>query len=181
MAEVKDSEQKTSTKKKIKKGGAMSLYKIGRGRRGKKKEEEKESKKKKAPGTIRVQSDLADLELPYNVTMNIPNKANIMTFNVTVTPDQGMWCGATYKFTFEMPKDYPYKPPKVHCDTLIYHPNIDLKGNVCLNLLKADWKPILTIQQVIHGLIFLFLEPNPADPLNIEGILYAIYIVFFIV
>jgi ubiquitin-conjugating enzyme E2 M len=52
----------------------------------------------------------------------------------------------------------------------IYHPNIDLQGAVCLNLLRKDWKPVLDTQAVIHGLIFLFLEPNPEDPLN-EGAL----------
>merc|ERR1711879_654752 len=72
---------------------------------------------------------------------------------------------------FAFPDDYPMKPPKVKCDieNKIYHPNIDLQGNVCLNLLKADWRPILEIQHVIQGLIFLFLEPNETDPLNLEA------------
>lgn len=42
-------------------------------------------------------------------------------------------------------------------------------GAVCLNLLRKDWKPVLDTQAVIHGLIFLFLEPNPDDPLNMEA------------
>ena len=48
----------------------------------------------------------------------------------------------------------------------IYHPNIDLDGNVCLNILREDWKPVLDINSVIYGLIYLFYEPNPDDPLN---------------
>jgi ubiquitin-protein ligase len=24
----------------------------------------------------------------------------------------------------------------------IYHPNLDLEGNVCLNILREDWKPV---------------------------------------
>ena len=48
----------------------------------------------------------------------------------------------------------------------IYHPNIDLEGNVCLNILRADWKPVLDINAVIYGLIFLLAMPNGDDPLN---------------
>ena len=50
----------------------------------------------------------------------------------------------------------------------VYHPNINLEGNVCLNILREDWKPVLDINAVIYGLIYLFYEPNPEDPLNHE-------------
>lgn len=63
----------------------------------------------------------------------------------------------------------PHEPPKVTCHTKIYHPNINLEGNVCLNILREDWKPVLDINSVIYGLIFLFYEPNPDDPLNHEA------------
>ena len=35
--------------------------------------------------------------------------------------------------------------------------NIDLEGNVCLNILRDDWKPIMSLNQVILGLQFLFM------------------------
>ena len=38
----------------------------------------------------------------------------------------------------------------------VYHPNIDLEGNVCLNVLREDWKPVLNINTVIYGLYHLF-------------------------
>ena len=44
-----------------------------------------------------------------------------------------------------------------------------MQGNVCLNILRADWKPVLGVNAVILGLIFLFIEPNPNDPLNKEA------------
>ena len=52
------------------------------------------------------------------------------------------------------------------CLTKIYHPNIDLEGHVCLNILRDDWKPVLDINAVIYGIIYLLYEPNPNDPLN---------------
>lgn len=38
----------------------------------------------------------------------------------------------------------------------VYHPNIDLDGNVCLNILREDWKPVLNINTIIYGLYHLF-------------------------
>ena len=55
---------------------------------------------------------------------------------------------------------------QVKCENKVYHPNIDLDGNVCLNILREDWKPVLTINSIVYGLQYLFLEPNPEDPLN---------------
>jgi len=64
-----------------------------------------------------------------------------------------------------MPNNYPYGAPKVRCVDKIYHPNIDLDGNVCVNVLRP-WKPTYTIQIILFGLLFLFTHPNPNDPLN---------------
>ena len=69
-------------------------------------------------------------------------------------------------FSIDVPNNYPFNPPKCKLITPIYHPNIDLEGNVCLNILREDWKPVLGVNSVILGLIFLFIEPNPNDPLN---------------
>ena len=84
-------------------------------------------------------------------------------------PDTGYWKGATYEFVFSIPPHYPHSPPRVECKTKIYHPNIDLEGKVCLNILREDWRPVLDINSVIYGLIYLFYEPNPDDPLNHEA------------
>ena len=40
---------------------------------------------------------------------------------------------------------------------------------MCLNILRDDWKPVLSINTVVLGLIFLFYEPNSKDPLNHEA------------
>lgn len=39
----------------------------------------------------------------------------------------------------------------------VYHPNIDMEGNICLNILREDWKPVLSINSVVFGLNYLFL------------------------
>lgn len=86
----------------------------------------------------------------------------------------GFYKHGRFEFTFKFPKSYPFDPPKVKCSQVvrlllnlqIFHPNIDTEGNVCLNILREDWKPVLNINSIIYGLQFLFLEPNAEDPLN---------------
>jgi ubiquitin-conjugating enzyme E2 M len=129
----------------------------------------KKGKKKRTPGDIRIQKDIAELDGGTVAKTIFPNETDLSNFNVVVSPDSGFWKGATYKFSFVIPPDYPHKPPKVHCQTQIYHPNINLEGNVCLNILREDWKPVFDINVVIYGLIYLFYEPNPGDPLNKEA------------
>jgi ubiquitin-conjugating enzyme E2 M len=125
--------------------------------------------KKRSPGEIRIQKDIAELDGGKVATVSFPNANDLTSFDVCVCPDSGYWQNASYHFTFTIPPHYPHSPPKVECKTKIYHPNIDLQGKVCLNILREDWKPVLDINSVIYGLIYLFYEPNPDDPLNHEA------------
>ncbi|KAL6721337.1 Chitin synthase, class 3 [Lecanora helva] len=138
-------------------------------------------KKKVTAAQLRVQKgtqtvdanspDLAELEGTLGKTMktSFPNPDDILNFTLTIEPDEGMYKGGSFHFNFTINQNFPHDPPKVKCTQKIYHPNIDLEGNVCLNILREDWKPVLNLNAVIVGLQFLFLEPNASDPLNKEA------------
>ncbi|KAI8137883.1 putative ubiquitin-conjugating enzyme E2 [Fennellomyces sp. T-0311] len=126
-------------------------------------------KPKTSAAQIRVQKDLAELEIPSTIKLEFPDPADILNFNVLITPDEGLYRGGRFSFTFNINNNYPHEPPKVHCIQKIYHPNIDLDGNICLNILREDWKPVLSLHSVLVGLQYLFLEPNADDPLNKEA------------
>lgn len=117
-------------------------------------------------GHIRVQKDVNELDIPPSMQVSFPDPDDLMTFNLTMAPEEGYYRTGSFDFSVKVPEDYPHKPPKVKCNTLIYHPNIDLQGNVCLNILRQDWKPVLSLSSVLYGLQLLFLDPNPDDPLN---------------
>mmetsp|Transcript_47738 Transcript_47738/g.153045 ORF Transcript_47738/g.153045 Transcript_47738/m.153045 type:complete len:184 (+) Transcript_47738:269-820(+) len=126
--------------------------------------------KKETPGELRVQKDLSELNLAKTTSLAFPKgKDNILELEVTIKPDEGYYKGGQFLFTFNIAAHYPHEAPKVKCKTKVYHPNIDLDGNVCLNILREDWKPVLSINSIIYGLQYLFLDPNPEDPLNQEA------------
>lgn len=84
--------------------------------------------------------------------MSFPNPDDILNFTLTIEPDEGMYKGGSFHFTFSINQNFPHDPPKVKCTQKIYHPNIDLEGNVCLNILREDWKPVLNLNAVIVGM-----------------------------
>ncbi|KAL7752084.1 NEDD8-conjugating protein ubc12 [Sorochytrium milnesiophthora] len=115
---------------------------------------------------IRAQKDMSELDLPKTMSLHFPDPDNLLQFELSISPDEGFYRGGTFHFTFRVSNGYPHEPPKVLCTQKIYHPNIDLEGNVCLNILREDWKPVLNLNSVMVGLQYLFLEPNADDPLN---------------
>ncbi|URE37030.1 NEDD8-conjugating enzyme [Musa troglodytarum] len=123
--------------------------------------------KKQSAGELRLHKDISELNLPKSTVISFPNgKDDLMNFEISIRPDEGYYQGGTFVFTFQVSPSYPHEPPKVKCKTKVYHPNIDLEGNVCLNILREDWKPVLNINTVVYGLILLFMQPNDEDPLN---------------
>ncbi len=149
---------------------------IGLKNRKKKMEEQtNEEKETYTAGIIQFKKELPDLQ---NISQNIPqarliknsDPKNFMSFKVEYTPEKdSLWYGGKYIFSFTVPDQYPFNPPKVLCETKIYHPNIDFDGNVCLNILKEDWKPTMNVMLSIAGVYYLFTDPNPNDPLNHEA------------
>ena len=97
-------------------------------------------------------ADLSDLSLGTTMKTSFPDPDDILNFTLTIEPDEGMYKGGSFVFTFAINQNFPHDPPKVKCTQKIYHPNIDLEGNVCLNILREDWKPVLNLNAVIVGM-----------------------------
>ncbi|XP_061542474.1 ubiquitin-conjugating enzyme E2 2-like isoform X1 [Phycodurus eques] len=80
-------------------------------------------------------------------------------------PPDSPYQGGVFFLTIHFPADYPFKPPKVAFTTRIYHPNINSNGSICLDILRSQWSPALTISKVLLSICSLLCDPNPDDPL----------------
>lgn len=88
---------------------------------------------------------------------------------------QTPWEGGLYKLRMIFKDDYPSSPPKCKFEPPLFHPNVYPSGTVCLSLLdeEKDWRPAITIKQILLGIQDLLNEPNVKDPAQAEA--YTIY------
>ena len=79
----------------------------------------------------------------------IAHRANPQISHTVLIPAQGdsPYSGGVFFLAIHFPTDYPFKPPKVNFTTRIYHPNINSNGSICLDILRDQWSPALTISK----------------------------------
>ena len=80
-------------------------------------------------------------------------------------PDDTPYAGGFFVVDIQIPANYPFEPPKMKFDTKIWHPNMSSQtGAICLDILKNEWSPALTIRTALLSLQALLCNPEPDDP-----------------
>jgi len=81
-------------------------------------------------------------------------------------PEGSPYEGGCFEVGIDMSTRYPLEPPKLKFRTPIFHPNVSSQGDICLDVLKSQWSPALSLQKVLLSLSSLLTDPNFGDPLN---------------
>merc|ERR1712216_400535 len=115
----------------------------------------------------RIRKELAEISLepPCNCSAG-PKGDNLFEWVSTIVgPQDSPYAGGIFFLDISFPSDYPSKPPKVTFKTRIYHCNANSQGAICLDVLKDQWSPALTVSKVLLSICSLLTDPNPDDPL----------------
>lgn len=116
----------------------------------------------------RITRELNELQKdpPSNCSAGPANENDIFDWKATIIgPEGSPYAGGLFHLVIQFPPDYPFKPPKVQFVTKIFHPNINSNGGICLDILKDQWSPALSISKVLLSISSLLTDANPNDPL----------------
>ena len=97
--------------------------------------------------------------------------ADLMLWDAGIPGKKGtIWEGGLFKMRLVYPEDYPSSPPKCQFTPPLFHPNVYPSGTVCLSILNAeqDWRPSITLKQILIGIQDLLDSPNPNSPAQAE-------------
>lgn len=116
----------------------------------------------------RINKEISDLP-QISPTTQIRKYADVFHLAGVINgPVDSPYENGYFHIDIKFPKEYPFKPPKIRFMTPIYHCNISKTGEICLDMLKDQWAPVLSLGQLLNAIISLLQNPNPYDPLSIN-------------
>ncbi|XP_047318206.1 ubiquitin-conjugating enzyme E2 20-like [Impatiens glandulifera] len=116
----------------------------------------------------RLQSELMALMMSGDSTISaFPEEDNIFLWKGTISGSKDtVFEGTEYKLSLCFPNEYPFKAPKVKFETMCFHPNVDVHGNICLDILQDKWSSAYDVRTILLSIQSLLGEPNISSPLN---------------
>ncbi len=124
-------------------------------------------------GTVakRLQSELMSLMMdPVPGVSAFPDGENLLVWKGTIDgAKDGYYADMQFTLNLEFSSNYPIVPPTVKFETPIFHPNVDMSGNICLDILKEKWAATYTVSTLLLSIQTLLDEPNNDSPLNAQA------------
>ncbi|OQR94789.1 ubiquitin-conjugating enzyme E2 [Thraustotheca clavata] len=123
------------------------------------------------PGRIRKELEECQKDIETSgVSAHVRNEGSYDALVGTIRGPEGTpYEGGTFVLEINIPKSYPFEPPKVRFETKVWHPNVSSQtGAICLDVLKDAWSPALTIKTTLLSIQALLSAAEPNDPQDAE-------------
>ncbi|XP_004298043.1 PREDICTED: ubiquitin-conjugating enzyme E2 19-like [Fragaria vesca subsp. vesca] len=99
-----------------------------------------------------------------------PEEDNIFYWKGTINGSKDtVFEGTQYRLLLSFPNDYPFKPPTVKFETFCFHPNVDVRGHICLDILQK-WSSAYDVRTILLSIQSSITEPNTSSPLNPQAV-----------
>ncbi|EPX70924.1 ubiquitin conjugating enzyme E2-C [Schizosaccharomyces octosporus yFS286] len=122
--------------------------------------------------TKRLRSELMSLMMSNTPGISAfpDSDSNLLHWAGTITgPVDTYYEGLKFKISMNFPANYPFSAPTIVFTSPMWHPNVDMSGNICLDILKDKWSAVYNVQTILLSLQSLLGEPNNASPLNAQA------------
>jgi len=99
-----------------------------------------------------------------------PLEDDLLTWTAIILgPPNTPYENGTFSLILTFDELYPQHPPEVCFVSEMFHPNIYLNGDLCLDILKNRWTPSYDVQAVLVSIQSLLNDPNSKSPANPEA------------
>eukprot|EP00668_Euglena_longa_P042504 GGOE01056269.1.p1 GENE.GGOE01056269.1~~GGOE01056269.1.p1 ORF type:complete len:266 (-),score=43.02 GGOE01056269.1:200-997(-) len=90
--------------------------------------------------------------------------------------------GGCFRARLEFPPEFPFQPPVMTFESMVWHPNVYPDGRVCISILhppgedkygyetaEERWSPIQSVESVLISVISMISDPNDESPANLDA------------
>lgn len=119
--------------------------------------------------SFRLKTELSSLQLLPGASLIVREALEckyVSVIEYIMSVEEGIYEGMVLHFIMKIPREYPFKAPKLFCMDPLFHPNVDEDGNVCMEMLRLGWSPGYGLENVFINLHVILIEVSGEDALN---------------
>lgn len=115
----------------------------------------------------RVQKELREIrsDPASGVQVEHVGNSNSHLTGIVQGPRDTPYDGGLFVVDIQLCDQYPFMAPKMKFKTKVWHPNVSsANGAICLDVLKDNWSPALTLKTALLSIQAMLAAPVPEDP-----------------
>ncbi|KAI8642351.1 ubiquitin conjugating enzyme 1 [Parasitella parasitica] len=105
-----------------------------------------------------------------NLLVYVPDETNIYNLYGSIPgPPETPYRDGIFLLDIKLHENHPFTPPDIKFITRVFHPNVSSQtGAICLDVLKSNWSPAMTLRLILMSIQALLESPDPSSPQDFE-------------